>query len=155
MLRWSLSTLPYVDKDRVGVIGWSMGGGVALKSLTIANEGFYWPRDAQLKFVAGVSFYPVCSSHNTGSPGFYAPVLVLIGEKDDWATPGACTSLVQRGVRAGDEPLSVHVFPDSYHGFDCDNCGSYYFMGHRIEGNREAGKQARSMVKEYFDKYLK
>ena len=150
-----LATLPYVDKNRVGVIGWSHGGGVALKSLLIANEGFYWPKDVQSRFAVGVSFYPTCSSHNTGSPGYYAPVLVLVGEKDDWATPGLCTSLVQRGVRAGDEPLSVHVFPDTYHGFDCDHCGSYNFLGHRIEGNRKARNQARVMVKEFFEKHLK
>ena len=150
-----LATLPYVDKNRVGVIGWSHGGSVSLRSLLVANEGFYWPRDTQLRFAAAVSFYPTCTSHNTASPGYYAPVLVLVGGKDDWATPSVCASLVHRGVRAGDEPLSVRVFSDSYHGFDCDNCGSYIFMGHRIEGNREARNQARAMVKEFFERHLK
>ena len=150
-----LATLPYVDKNRVGVIGWSHGGSVSLRSLLVAHEGFYWPRDAQLRFAAGVSFYPTCTSHNTGTPGYYAPVLVLVGEKDDWATPGVCASLVQRGVRAGDEPLSVHVFPDTYHGFDCGNCGSHILLGHRIEGNREARNQARAMVTEFLERHLK
>ena len=149
-----LATLPYVDRDRVGVIGWSHGGAVSLRSLLIANEGFWWPKDAPLKFAAGVSFYPTCTSHNTVSPGYYAPLLVLIGEKDTWATPDRCISLVRRGVRAGDEPLSVHVFPDSYHGFDCGNC-SYNFMGHRIEGNPAARSQARSMVAEFLERHLK
>ena len=150
-----LATLPYVDRNRVGVIGWSHGGAVSLRSLLISNEGFYWPRDPQLKFAAGISFYPSCTSHNTGRPGYYAPVLVLVGEKDTWATPDACTSLVKRGLRAGDEPLSVHVFPDSHHGFDCANCGSYLFKGHRIEGNPEARRQARAMVAEFLERHLK
>ena len=150
-----LAALPYVNRYRVGVIGWSHGGAVALSSLLIANEGFYWSRDAQLRFAASVSFYPHCSLHNTGTPGYYAPVLVLVGEKDRAATPGICTSLVERGVRAGDEPLSVHVFPDSYHGFDCENCGSSYARGVRIEENRKATNQARAMVAEFLERHLK
>ena len=146
-----LATLPYVDTSRVGVIGWSHGGSVSLRSLLIAHEGFYWPRDAQLKFAAGISFYPTCTSHNTGTPGYYAPVLVLVGEKDDWATPGVCASLVQRGVRAGDEPLRVYVFPDSYHGFDCGNCRSHYFWD---IGLKETGRPGIKLV-QWWRSFLK
>ena len=47
------------------------------------------------------------------------PLLMLLGEKDDWTPPARCVRLAERTRLAQpDADLTVHVFPDSYHGFD-------------------------------------
>jgi dienelactone hydrolase len=50
---------------------------------------------------------------------FDIPVLMLLGEKDDWTPPARCFQLAERTRQMQpDADLSVRVYPDSYHGFD-------------------------------------
>jgi dienelactone hydrolase len=66
-------------------------------------------------FAGFVAFYPGCS-RTLRAPSFApaAPVLLLIGEADDWTPPGPCRALAER---AG--PVVTYVgYPGAYHGFD-------------------------------------
>ena len=102
---------PDVDGQHIAMLGWSHGAGVTLEAIThpSANAGFS----------AAVAFYPGCTSRNKRSEHFhpYAPLLLLIGEADDWTPAEPCKALAAT-VAARGEAMQVVTYPDTYHDFD-------------------------------------
>lgn len=148
-----LANLPYVDRQRIGLVGWSHGGGAALQTVWFNNEGFYWRRDDPLKFRAVVSYYPNCAKLLANDDDFYAPTMVLVGDLDDWSTPNACEDL-GRAYLGGDQPVDVRIMPGAYHGFDCASCPRRYYKGHLLEGNPAAARTSRQLVTAFLAKHL-
>jgi dienelactone hydrolase len=111
-----LKRQPYVNANRIGLIGYSHGGATALfASLQVPDDrGRPLPPPA---FAAAVAFYPDCSMRGTSPPRVIAlrPVLILIGDKDDWTPSSRCHELM-RAV-SGD-PVTLHTYPEAMHGFD-------------------------------------
>jgi dienelactone hydrolase len=113
-----LARQPTVDPQRIVLLGWSHGASTLLTALNAAR-----PEYAR-NVAAAVAFYPGCSGLRNGALTnepfrLQAPLLMLLGEKDDWTPPGRCLELAERVRQA--QPgvdLEVHVYPDSYHGFD-------------------------------------
>jgi dienelactone hydrolase len=70
-------------------------------------------------FAAAVAFYPGCTGRSANVDGFhpYAPLLVLMGEADDWTPAAPCHALAQ-AVAARGEPMILITYPDTYHDFD-------------------------------------
>jgi dienelactone hydrolase len=70
-------------------------------------------------FSAAVSFYPGCTARNRQAASFhpYAPLLVLMGESDDWTPAAPCQALTDT-VAARGEPMRIVLYTDSYHDFD-------------------------------------
>jgi dienelactone hydrolase len=110
-----LATHPRIDARRIAVLGFSKGGQVALYTAlepfrrAILDEG---PR-----FAAHVALYPYCSDwyvteHVTG-----APMLWLLGERDDYTPIVPCREYAQWFASKGVETLVV-VYPGAYHDFD-------------------------------------
>lgn len=101
-----------IQSQRIALLGWSHGGGVALDAMTRT-------RVSSDRFAVGVSFYPGCTSRNARAARFhpYAPVLLLIGEADDWTPAAPCKALAAT-VAARGEPLQIVTYPDTYHDFD-------------------------------------
>jgi dienelactone hydrolase len=106
-----LRSLPFVRRDAVAVMGWSMGGLTALAAMEPDGEspveGFY----------AGVALYPGCRLAGRGEPRPSGPLLLLLGEADDWTPPERCDPVVADARRRG-EPVEAVCYPDSFHGFD-------------------------------------
>ena len=102
---------PDVDGQHIAMLGWSHGAGVTLEAIThpSANAGFS----------AAVAFYPGCTSRNKRSEHFhpYAPLLLLIGEADDWTSAEPCKALAAT-VAARGEAMQIVTYPDAYHDFD-------------------------------------
>ncbi len=46
-----------------------------------------------------------------------APLTLFVGGADDWTAPQPCIDLADRLIAAG-EPVTITVYPDTYHGFD-------------------------------------
>jgi dienelactone hydrolase len=108
-----LSKHPEVDARRIVMLGWSHGATTALAALNSA--GPVYARNV----AAAIVFYPGCSSFLRESFRLHAPVLMLLGEKDDWTPPGRCTELADRTRKAQpDVDFDVHLYSDSHHGFD-------------------------------------
>lgn len=101
-----------VDAKRVAVLGWSHGGGTVLGAITR-------PRNPDTGFARAVAFYPGCTSRAKRPAAFnpYAPLLVLIGESDDWIPAAPCQALAG-AVRARGGPMEIVTYPDTYHDFD-------------------------------------
>ena len=110
-----LRQLPGVDPNRVAVLGWSHGAGVVLETINhppVASA-------SGSGFAAAIAFYPGCTARQKRADRFhpYAPLLLLIGEADDWTPAAPCQALVAR-VAARGEPMHIVSYPDTYHDFD-------------------------------------
>jgi dienelactone hydrolase len=138
-----LRALPYVDGNRVGVMGGSHGGSTTLATIVVS------PRDspalAQRKrggFVAAIALYPACA---IGSPRWTTefkssmPFLILVGELDDWTPALPCTQLVEAAVRTG-SPAAIKVYPGAHHSFD--NASPVRYVAARINANAPGGRGA-------------
>jgi dienelactone hydrolase len=135
-----LSGLPFVDRNRIGVLGWSHGG---ITTLSVVDQ----KRDDP--FRSAIAFYPFC---NRLLSEFNAPLLILIGDKDLW-TPSATCSTKMRPGQAGHEVI-LKIYPDATHGFDAEGA-DLFIEGHRILYNPAAAADAIIQVKEFLTKHLK
>ena len=108
-----LSRHPDVDARRIVMLGWSHGATTVLSALN--SDGPAYARNV----AAAIVFYPGCSSLLKQPFRLQLPVLMLLGEKDDWTPPGRCLELAERTRKARpDVDLDVHLYSDSHHGFD-------------------------------------
>lgn len=90
----------------VVLVGWSNGASTALAAAGRAQPG-------QLRGV--VAFYPGCRAF-LERPGWQpsAPVLLLIGEADDWTPAEPCRELAARFP----DRITLVTYPGAFHGFD-------------------------------------
>ncbi len=106
---------PEIDHARIGLIGWSQGAGTVLAAYGAGDDGPAGSEEGG--FRAAVAFYPGCRaslSNEDWRPD--GPLLLLVGDKDDWTPPATCIELAGRdGVK---DKLDLVVYPDAYHGFD-------------------------------------
>jgi len=108
-----LANHPNIDKNRVSITGWSLGGAVALFSgwkpviKAIAND---------LKFASHLAFYPPCFFDLENTEFTDSPIHILIGELDNWTPAEACVNLVNKISKNYNVKLTVYA--DSHHSFD-------------------------------------
>jgi carboxymethylenebutenolidase len=101
-----LAGLPDVNKDRVGVLGWDMGGGYALDAAL---------RDRRLRAVV------ICYGRLTTDPALLrpleAPVLGIFAGKDEGITPETIKRFGAAMRKAGKRLAGAHVYPECDNGF--------------------------------------
>jgi dienelactone hydrolase len=164
-----LRSLPYVDSRHIGLMGGSHGGSTTLAAM-VATGGNWQPLGHEGGFAAAVALYPACSlplgnwRNNSGVYRPRAPLLILIGEKDDWTPAEPCVMLTAAAQAAG-YPVSITVFPGAYHAFDSP-LPAHYVAG-RINPNAPGGRGATTggdprawqesirQVDAFFARYLK
>lgn len=109
------ATHPRVDPDRIGVMGFSKGGQVALYT---ALEPFRRGAGAgPLRFALHVAFYSSCSLPYVSAATTRAPILMLLGGADDYTPAAHCARYADWFRRQGNE-VRVRVFEGAHHGFD-------------------------------------
>jgi dienelactone hydrolase len=110
-----LRTHPRVDGGRVALVGWSKGGMVAdwaSRERYRAQLGGDGPA-----FTAHVAFYPWCGEQHLPVRLTGAPLLYLVGARDDWTGSAPCIDYVER-VRQAGFPARLVLYPEAEHGFD-------------------------------------
>ena len=113
-----LQTLPFVARDRIGMMGWSEGGGAVLYTVSKRSVGRP-PNFAGPDFRAAVAFYPAsCSEKRQGADWTTSiPLLILVGDKDVWTPAEPCQALINTAASHG-APVEFHGYPGAYHDFD-------------------------------------
>ncbi|WP_417069662.1 dienelactone hydrolase family protein [Niveibacterium terrae] len=121
-----LASRPDIDPQRIGVLGFSWGGVMAMASATenvAANFG------GTLRFKAHAANYPVCFGYNNpnvpnsefgrhaNNPLTGAPILIQIGDKDDYDIGvGPCQKLRASLIPEERQKVEVVTYRDPVHG---------------------------------------
>lgn len=132
-----------VDPQRIGVMGFSWGGGLSLLTASAALTETW--TGGRAKFAAHAPFYPVCWAalrryHERFSSVTGAPVHIFAGERDDYDEPDTCQKFLDS---LGDEPrkaFALTVYPGATHGWDGQGRGVTF---HDPNGALGKGAQVR------------
>lgn len=121
-----LRKLPFVDGERIALMGLSQGAMVALGAAGAEHSG----KEGRRPFRAAISFYPACAYYDVKLPTREArvdirylarkittPLLVLMGEDDTETDPKDCVPLLseQKGQGA---PVEWEIYTNTTHAFD-------------------------------------
>ena len=107
-----LTSLPFVNADRIGVVGLSMGGSTALRVAATAHGR------AKTDYAAAVAYYPYGFDYLYS---FDVPVMILIGADDDWTPARLCSAVASRDP----DHVDLTIYPDTHHSFDLPMGGPY------------------------------
>ena len=145
-----LRSLPFVHRDRIGVMGWSYGAMAALRASSGGLASRAQPQGGG--FRVAVAFYPHCSylSRDTA-----IPVLLLLGEADDWTPPRLCVVSAEQLQRAG-RPILWTVYPGAYHAFDQAEHGpGRQYLGHTLKYDSAATADSEKRVRDFLSQHLR
>jgi len=134
LLRW-LRARPEVRRDRVGVIGFSMGGRLAF---LVACS-----RDVQ----AAASFYGagIAAGLLDRASQLRCPLLMVFGA-EDMMIPPAEVEKIQAALGNQPKPFEIVVYPKASHGFFCSERESY---------EKESAEDAWERVMKLFSTHLR
>jgi dienelactone hydrolase len=135
-----LVSLPFVDKERVAVMGFSMGAAAINNELAIMR---YREKD-EPDFKATIAMYGNC---NVSVRKGWVPLMRILAEKDRQITPGCLTT-------EKDNPeIEVHVLAGAYHAFDSPKgSGNTDLSGNVMQYDAKATAKARNLTKEYLER---
>jgi dienelactone hydrolase len=114
-----LAARPEIAGDRVALMGFSNGGVVVLD----AANSLWVERGPEVphRFRGSIALYPECRNRMAV---YRIPVLILIGERDDWTLAASCQELV-RDLNTDSSPVDLRIYPNALHAFDDLYAGAY------------------------------
>lgn len=112
-----LQAQPYVNGERISLIGWSHGATTALWTVRPRKAT---PPDTKPDFRSVIAFYPNCRRLGATAWSTRLPALILIGAADDWTPANACEQMVA-GAQGRSARASLVTYPGAYHDFDRQN----------------------------------
>jgi dienelactone hydrolase len=134
MVRY-LQSRPDVRPDRVFVMGFSQGAILAAGVATTQWDLMDPPGSPPMPRPAGaIGVYGLCTFF---PPATRIPLLLLLGEADDWTPTVDCQDWA-RGIRAEPRPRLV-VYPGAHHGFDEVENGAPRFVASHANAHRPSG----------------
>ena len=114
-LQW-LAAQPGVDRQRLGLLGWSNGGSTVLAALNRRHPEVV---AAPVQPSLAVAFYPGCEAELQRGFEPTAPLLMLLAELDDWTPASPCKALSHGAMTSPTGPaVQWESYADAYHGFD-------------------------------------
>ncbi|WP_375776857.1 dienelactone hydrolase family protein [Bradyrhizobium sp. ma5] len=165
-----LQAQPFVKPDRIALMGWSQGGGVAL--LSINDKSIGRPAALAQDFAVAVSLYPGACSEIYQSRPFTnvepnswttrVPLLVLIGEADVWTPFKPCDAFIA-AAKARGNPVELKSYPGAVHAFDAPNLprtelpqypmhdGAIPVIGTDPEARKDAFPRVLDYLKQYLE----
>ncbi|HET7344020.1 MAG TPA: dienelactone hydrolase family protein [Methylomirabilota bacterium] len=166
-VRW-LHTRSYVDARHIGAIGWSNGGVFSMALINGPSLARARRRGVELPppgVVASVALYPG-GCYSLVNEQVVRPLLLLIGDADDWTLPGECKRMVEAMQSRGADATIV-LYPGAVHYFDV--VGQPRVVLPEVENRNKPGgccgatvgfdaaanADARRRVEEFFTRHLK
>jgi dienelactone hydrolase len=146
-----LSKLAFVDPGRIGLAGWSHGGIAALGAVNQFGIAHNLPQ----RFRAVVAFYPYCIADRS----YQMPILILMGDSDDWTPVGICRQLQSRSSKQG-IAIELVTYPGAFHGFDVPELKQGWSVeaadgqDHWLKYDKKAHEDAMTRVKSFLAKHL-
>lgn len=143
-----LRSLTYVRGDRIAIMGMSLGATAALALP---------PETIDQGVRAAISYYPVCQTP-AGRDFFKEskiPLLLLLGELDNWSPTAACVAKAQELQKSG-RIVEWIAYPGTHHGFDNQNYVSATNdnRGRTMQYNKTATDDSWNRFKDFLNKHL-
>jgi dienelactone hydrolase len=113
--QWLLQQ-PWVERDRISLVGWAEGASALLWAVRPRSPS----RKVEPDFRSAIAFYPDCRLSSGLGWSARVPTLVLIGARDDISSPPACRQMVD-GARGRSALARIVVYPGAPHDFDRAN----------------------------------
>jgi carboxymethylenebutenolidase len=138
-----LKAQPFVDPQRIGIVGFCFGGRVAYQAACNVPD-----LKASVVFYGGRILQPLGGGGSAPieqTAQINAPVLGLFGEEDQNPSP-ADVATIEAELKKHGKTYEFHMYPGCGHGFHCDGRPSY---------RPEAAKDAWGKAFAWFDKHLK
>ena len=138
-----LSRLPYVDADRIALLGLSHGAMTGLEAIRRStSEGL-----GMKPFRAAVLLYPLC-----GPPApIDTPTLIMTGGSDLWTPAELCAQYAQRMEPRPE--VELRVFAGAYHLFDHPGIDAVD-SGYIIRSDPKAAAEAAEVARGFFATWL-
>ena len=114
-LKW-LRADPRFNKDRIGVMGVSKGGVVALDTALRVRRR--WMRVSDIAFAAHVAVVPGCTWVNSSLETTGAPIFFMLAELDDVAPAKPCVERAEKLKAAGNKRIEVKVYKGAHHAWE-------------------------------------
>ncbi|MBL8342922.1 MAG: prolyl oligopeptidase family serine peptidase [Rubrivivax sp.] len=117
-LRW-LAAQPGVDTARLGVLGWSNGGSTVLAATNLQHPEVARAAAAGTRASLAVALYPGCEAELKRGYRPAAPLMMLLGEADDWTPAAPCKQLAAQALPEGGVAApQFEAYEGAHHGFD-------------------------------------
>jgi dienelactone hydrolase len=167
-----LAADPRIDGARVGIMGFSWGGMIALLASSAQLTQKYAGR---LRFAAHLGVYPICWMHELAAAGKDSyigrgvyqrvtgrPVHILAGDKDDYDDPDSCGKFLDALPAGARRHFSLTMYPGATFGWDSRfSSTAWHAGGHKKKGgdihiiaDAEVAGRSREFAVSYFEKNL-
>jgi len=147
--KFYLAGLSFVDSNKIAIMGWSFGASATLTAIGNDYTKFL-PVEKKEPFKAAIAFYPYC---NDLMSDFNAPLLILIGDKDDWTPAELCSGRMPQEKTTHE--VKLKIYENTYHCFDCRGRSTTNNMGHVLRYNSNTTSDSMIMTKQFLEKYLR
>lgn len=141
-----LRAQPFVDGERVFLVGQSNGGSTAMIAALERTQTRHVGNGTGFRGV--VALYPWCGAVGTRRPALGSPLLILGGALDDWVPPTDCQRMQGRG-----RELRTQVYANAAHSFDVP-VPVHRYLGNLIGYSPAAAASARNEMVRFFRAYL-
>jgi len=129
-----VARLPFIDPDRIAVVGYADGANAALSAVEFDGPERLFDR----QFAAAVAYYPYCPEKLAVS----VPTLILSGALDDWSPVRFCQHMMARRTGLG-ASMRLVVYSEAHHAFNLP-IEARRFYGQHLEYNEAATRAAWS-----------
>ncbi len=125
-----LRKLPAIDPNRIGIMGFSMGGHVTVETALESNRKMWLGDDKG--FIAHAAFYPVSKEfidrlNDNGAALTGAPMIVFYGTADCYGEGTAVPELKRVLAQKFNFDLTTVEYPGATHGFNRNEPSISYF----------------------------
>ena len=135
-----LKAMPDIDSKRVFLWGYSWGAISSLFAIDAKN-----PASHDAKVAGVIAYYPFC--YDGVDPS--VPVLVMIGEKDDWTPAARCQAVT------GKTDFNVVVYPGDTHAFTVPFEQPVDYLGHHFVYDEKATQDAQARADAFMAAHMK